>query len=439
MRKFFCASSKINQKLKMKKVIIIAPQFPPCNLTAAHRSRYFASYLSKFGWETKVLTVKPYYYQGRFDQELTKLLPVSLEIIRTKALPQKLLGLIGDIGLRSVWQYYRELNKIIKKEKINLIYIPIPPNYSAILGPIIYKKFGVPYGIDYIDPWINNKIYYKPFSKGWWADKLGRILEPIVLRHVSFITAVAPGYYQKALLRYRWLDKNICFSLPYGAEEKEYQYLSENPRPTFLFSPCSDKFHIVYAGAMLPKAYPVLEALMRALIFLKKENKNLYQKIKLHFLGTGKNPFNSQSFSIKPLALKYNLSDVIVEYPARIPYLDTLNHLKHSGAVLILGSTEQHYTPSKVFQAILSRKPVLAILHEQSSAVKMLKEIGVGEIVIFKNKSYLTEKINTINECLIKIIGRESQKKQINREALKAYSAEMMAKKLAEVFDRSLK
>ena len=35
-----------------------------------------------------------------------------------------------------------------------------------------------------------------------------------------------------------------------------------------------------------------------------------------------------------------------------IGYVDALNHLTRSDAVLVLGSTEAHYTPSKVFQAM---------------------------------------------------------------------------------------
>ena len=38
--------------------------------------------------------------------------------------------------------------------------------------------------------------------------------------------------------------------------------------------------------------------------------------------------------------------------------------------MLVLGSTEPHYTPSKVFQAMLSRRPVFAMLHRDSTAVE---------------------------------------------------------------------
>ncbi len=69
---------------------------------------------------------------------------------------------------------------------------------------------------------------------------------------------------------------------------------------------------------------------------------------------------------------------MVSEHPHRIGYVDTLNHLMQSDAVLVLGSTEAHYTPSKVFQAMMSRRPVFAMLHEESTAVGMIRSAQAG-------------------------------------------------------------
>jgi hypothetical protein len=42
--------------------------------------------------------------------------------------------------------------------------------------------------------------------------------------------------------------------------------------------------------------------------------------------------------------------------------------LRDSTAVLLIGSSERHYTPSKVFPALVAEKPVLAVMHEASNA-----------------------------------------------------------------------
>ncbi len=423
----------------MRQVIIVAPWFPPSNLAAGHRSRYFAMYLPKFGWRVKVLTVKPSYYEERLDYELEKLLPPELEMIRTKALPIRPIRLIGDISIRAFWWHYQELCRLVKKERPQLIYVPIPPNYSAMLCYLIYHKFGIPYVIDYMDPWVYSFPGYNVlFSKRWLSYRLGRILEPIILRHVNLITAVSPNTYKILLQRYSWLDESKCIAIPMGAEEKEYQYLDRNPRPTYLFNPDDGNLHIVYAGGVPPKFHPTLYALFEAITIFKKRYPELFQKIKFHFIGTGSRYTDPKSFNVKPLAKRYNLLDIVFEYPGRIAYLDVLNHLRHANVVLILGSPEPHYTPSKVFQAVLSRRPVIAILHQKSTAVSILKEVNAGRVVTFDETKPVGRCIDEIAEAIYQEVNNINLADKINWEIFRAYSAEAMTRKLAEAFDSVL-
>ena len=423
----------------MKQLVIVAPHFPPSNLTAGHRSRYFAMHLPKFGWKVKVLSISPRYYEETIDYELEALLPTELEIIRAKAFPMCLWRLIGDIGIRAFWWHYRALCRLAKGEKIDLIFILIPSNYSALLGPLIYKRFGIPYVIDYIDPWVHSwpgcEIL---FSKAWLSYQLNRILEPIALRYASFITGVAPGYYEGALKRSPWLDASHCIDVPYGAEESDFQYLDKHPRAAYLFQPGDGNFHTVYAGAMLPRAYSILEALFQALIIIKKEQPSIFQKLRFHFIGTGSKLKDPRSFTIRPLAERYGLLDAVCEFPARIPYLDVLNHLKHAHAVLILGSSEPHYTPSKIFQAALSRRPVITLLHTKSTAVGILKEANIGTVVTFDEENPADRCIDDIVQAIYRATQHKYSPEEVNWEKFFTYSAEAMTEKLAKVFDSVL-
>lgn len=62
-----------------RRVVIVAPYFPPSNLAGVHRARLFATHLPKFGWRVQVLSVAPEYYEEPLDRELEQLLPPSLE------------------------------------------------------------------------------------------------------------------------------------------------------------------------------------------------------------------------------------------------------------------------------------------------------------------------------------------------------------------------
>ena len=421
----------------MKQVVIVAPQFPPSNLTAGHRCRYFAMHLPKFGWKVRVLSVIPSYYAEKPDLELEKLLPSDLEIIRTKAFGILPFHLIGDIGIRAFWWHYRSLCGLAKSGKADLIYIPIPPNYSALLGYLIHCRFGIPYAIDYIDPWVHpypgSGVL---FSKAWVSYHLSRILEPLALRRVKLISAVAPGYYEGVLKRYHWITPGQCLAIPYGAEERDFKYLDENPRPAYLFDPSDGNSHIVYAGAMLPRAYSTLKALFEAILLLRKKYPAFAKKLRFHFIGTSGRINAQNTFAIKALAQSYGILDTVFEYPLRISYIDVLNHLRYASCVLILGSSEPHYTPSKVFPALLSRRPLIALLHKKSTAVDILKGVNRALTVTFDEKSPAEKCVNNIVEAVYNNLNNDYISEAQDSNILGNYSAEALTARLAEAFDR---
>jgi hypothetical protein len=422
----------------MKRVLIVAPQFPPCNLAAVHRSRLFAAHLPKFGWGVRVLSVAPEYYEEPLDRELEQLLPEDLDVVRTPALSTRPVRLIGDISLRSIWWHYKEIARFIREDSVDLLYLPIPPNYSATLGPLIYRRYRIPYAIDYIDPWVHSWPGCDvALSRAWLSLRLGQMLEPIVLKHASLVTAVAPGYYEGALGRNPFLDRSRCIAMPYGAEEADFRFLDEHPRQPTLFDPADGNLHIVYAGAMLPRAYSTLESVLAAIRSGLDKNRE-FSRLRLHFIGTGSVPSDPSSYMVKPWVDRAGLSDFVRESPARIPYLEVLNHLKHAHAVLVLGSSEPHYTPSKIFQAVLSRRPVIALLHSASTGAAILKEANAGRLVTFDEKEPVDRHVGEIatafNDVLHGATGYSPER--VNWDAFRGYSAEAMAEKLACAFDR---
>lgn len=366
----------------MKKILIISSHFPPSNLAAVHRSRLFAQHLPSFGWRPTILTVHEDFYEEKLDYNLEKLLPKSLRIEKVGAFKTTKPRLIGDIGLRGFFQLYTKAKKLIKKDAFDFLYIPIPSFYVALLGRWLHESTGIKYGIDYIDPW----VHHFPgsdiiFSRHWFSTHIAKFLEPIAVKKASLITGVAEGYYKGVQERNPKLAKRALFAaMPYGGEKKDHEKVKAMNIEPYLFVQKSDKIQLVYAGAMLPKAFKPLEKILAAL----HAEPEKFQSLELYFIGTGISPDNHDGFNIKPLAEKYNLWQTSVfEYPARIPYLDVLVHLKTASGVFILGSTEPHYTPSKVYQAVLSQKPIWAVLHKESSACQVIGGSGAGIVLKF--------------------------------------------------------
>ena len=417
----------------MKKILIIYPHFPPSNLAGVHRPRLFAMHLPSFGWEPVILTVEEKFYEEKLDHNLAKLLPENLRIEKVKAFSRK--GPVGDIGLRSFFQLYTKAKSLLKNEHFDFLYIPIPSFYCALLGRWLQQSTGIKYGIDYIDPWVHDfPGSEKKWSRHWFSSKLAKLLEPVAVKNASLITGVAEGYYLPVLERNPPLKKVVTGAMPYGGEQNDHEAIKDLQQTPYLFQKKAGKIQFVYAGAMLPKAYDPLEQIFKAMAI----NNEWYLNTEFHFIGTGKSPNDNLSFNIKPLAEKYGLwENVIFEYPARIPYLDVLIHLAAADAVFILGSTEPHYTPSKVYQGVMAGKPIMAVLHSKSTAVKIIKDAEAGQVLEFDGEAELTIIETQFALALKNFLAFLNQfdPKDVKQEVFEKYSAREVTRRLAKMLE----
>lgn len=385
-----------------------------------------------------MLTVHEKYYEEEPDWNLMKLMPTDIRIQKVNAFPLTRPRLVGDIGLRAFFQLYKGAKKIIETEKIDFIFIPVPSFYCALLGPLLHRKTGVPYGIDYIDPWVHQfPGSEKVFSRHWFSTLLAKKLEPIAVKKASFLTGVAQGYYLPVFERNPGLkDKILHGAMPYGGEITDHEALQQLNLKAYLF-PKNDKLRFVYAGAMLPKAFEPLKAIFSVMA----ENRADFEGVEFHFIGTGNRSNDAQSFTIKPIALQYGLWETIVyEHPKRIPYLDVLVHLDAANAALVLGSTEAHYTPSKVYQAVLAGKPIFAVLHRESTAVQVIRESDAGVVLDFNGeididgiRRRFLDSFNSFREFY-----RKFNPALVNKSKFDQHSAKNVTRKLVDLLNKAI-
>ncbi|HKO62337.1 MAG TPA: glycosyltransferase, partial [Pyrinomonadaceae bacterium] len=215
----------------MNRVLIIGADFSPSSLPPATRIRFFATHLAEFGWEPIVLTTKPEFYDWPTDPENESLLPESLKVVRTDALSAgwtRKIG-FGDIGMRSLWSHWRAIKQICAKQRVDLIFIPVPPYVPMVLGRMAHRKFGIPYVVDYIDPWVTEYYWKVPRAQRppkWpLAYSLSRLLEPYSLKRVAGITGVSKGTTDSVVNRYRYLADGQATEIPYGAEARDFEYV----------------------------------------------------------------------------------------------------------------------------------------------------------------------------------------------------------------------
>lgn len=475
----------------MKSLLIIYPHWPPSNLAGVHRPRLIANYLEDFGWHPVVLTVRPEYYEEKPDWDLCKTVSGKVEVHYTNAFRVTKPRLIGDIGLRAFWQIYQAAIQIIKQKKIDFIWIPIPSFYTALIGRLLYEKTKIPYGIDYIDPWVRD-ITGRRDWRHVLSNGLAKILEPIAIKKAALITGVAEEYYMPALSRNFKKEEIISaggvsespagnsereeenfngrkttkqtnkstirqifhlrlpirvsrrkegtlmnpihhLAFPYGFDPRDHQIKLENVELPWQDIPnCKP---LVYAGAFLPNSRLFIECLFKAIADLIRE-KQWDENCHLFFLGTGSYPGKS----IAEYAIENGIERYVHEVRERFPFLHILNFLSAAFGVMVIGSTEKHYTASKTYQAIMSKRLVLAVLHEESSAVQALNDFDrCRYLTRYKNETTSSELTVELLRNLSKFLSQESKTQAINSAGITKWSSKRNAKDFAYVLTYVIK
>src|SRR5438552_11265950 len=292
----------------MKRVAIIAPDFAPSSLPPATRVRLFSRHLPEFGWKPIIITTKPEFYEAPVDLENERLVSPSVEVIRTNALPTKWTRKIGvgDVGMRSLWHHWRALSRLHKKTRIDLVLVPVPPYVPMILGRLAHMRFGIPYVIDYIDPWVTE--FYRQLPKKQrppkWplADALARTLEPFALKRAAHVTGVSKGTTDGVISRYSWMSPQDTTEIPYGGESTDIEYIRQHPRHNSIFSSEDGLLHLSYLGACIPAMHASLRALFAAARLGLERTPELFGRLRLHFVGTSYAPNGSGPHDVLALA-----------------------------------------------------------------------------------------------------------------------------------------
>jgi glycosyltransferase involved in cell wall biosynthesis len=373
----------------VKNVVIIAPDFTPSSYPPALRARFFAQHLREFGWNPIVLTTYPENYEWSVDPENNRLLDPSLEVIRTSALPIKWTRKMGfgDLGIRTLLPHWCALSRICRTRRVDVILISVPPNWPIALGRLAHMRFGIRYILDYNDPILTQYYWklprYKRPPKWALVYTLYRFLEPFALKRVDQLIGVDDSYMADLFKNYEWLRGVRATPVAFGVEPGDFEYVRQNPRPNPLFTPRDGLFHMSYVGRGGHDMVAALRAFLTAVQRGRQKAPEVYERLRIHFVGTTYAPNAEGQYQVLPVAQECGVDDIVEERPGRVQHLDAIQILLDSDALVLLGSEAPHYTASKIFPYILAAKPLLALFHEESRAVKLLEETRAGRAVTF--------------------------------------------------------
>lgn len=417
----------------MRNALLISPFFLPSNLAGVHRVRVMSGGLAAHGWNPTVVAVGSSFHEETIDPSLRHLLPANVDVDEVTAWPAALcrpLG-FGDISLRGQWQLRRRVAELVRQLRPAVIFATVLPGYTALVGRWAKRQFQIPFVLDYQDPWGRDATGPLSWNKAGVAARLSRYFEPKILPSVDALTAVSEE--TLASLRRRSLirpDLPIEI-IPIGADRRDHEVAARYG--SSLIQRIDHSLTIAYVGTLTEKMLPALRTFLNAMASSRETS----EKIQFHLIGTSARPEGGDRLNLKQLIADAGVTEQVHLHPARIGYLDALKTMQEADLLLLIGSTESHYTASKLFPYWLSGKPIMGIFHRDSTIVSLARKLGGTRLVLFDSE----HGPDTNTSELAALLGEFSRRNANvipprNEGAFEPYSAMGIAGRYAELFNK---
>ncbi|MDI1335061.1 MAG: hypothetical protein PSU94_02660 [Lacunisphaera sp.] len=373
----------------MKRVLIISPHFPPVNAPDCHRVRMSLPYYRRFGWDPVVLAVHPRHRPDWRDESLSASLPDDVPVHYCEALPLGFTRWFGihNLGLRCVPFISRTGVALLLREQFDLVFFSTTQYLVTPLGPVWLRDTGVPYVIDLQDPWRSD--YYEqpgaPRPPGGWKYQFARLtawlFEERAFRGAAGFISVSHHYFRELAQRYPWFAARPQAVIPFGGPQADFDHLRAHPAPSPVRLGPAGCQHWVAAGSLGPAFGHALRVLFAGLKRLRVQDPALAARLRLHFVGTSYAPPDQAPLAAKPIAEAYGVGDLVTESPPRIGYLDSLRLMQDADGLLLLGSDDLAYSPSKIYPNYMTGRPILALAHHGSLLADLLTRLNCAQLV----------------------------------------------------------
>ncbi len=411
----------------MRRVLMIAHQFPPIGGSGVQRTVKFVKYLPDFGYKCIVFT-RQAKKAALTDDTLYLDIPADTIIYRTKAwdlsewfFPLNLTGkfirrrvLIPD-GER-LWEHFsiKKAIQIVKDEKIQLLYSTSQPFSTHLLALEIKKKYPeIPWVADFRDEWTNN-AFVKAYNYNLMRIRKEKHMERRVFEMADSVVINTPFMRDNSVRD----NPDLAYKfrvIPNGFDREDFEGIT-NGEP-------NDKFTLTYTGLIYGNTSP--ETVFKALSTLLDEKKIDPAKIKLCFVGRFKEG------NLTQMAKAYNVLEMIEILPY-LSHRESIKKLMMSDALLLLlgKGTDAIYT-GKLMEYINTGKPILASVPANGAAAALIKETGTGFIADCDDIETTARHIQTLYESWL------AGEKPIspNIKLISRYERRELTKELANIFN----
>ncbi|MFY0481258.1 glycosyltransferase family 4 protein [Flavobacterium sp. PLA-1-15] len=374
----------------MKKVLIIAYYWPPAGGPGVQRWLKFVKYLPDFGIQPIVYVpenptypivdegllsevsdkaiiikkkiVEPYGFASFFSKKNTK--KISSGIIpnqKKQSLIQKMLlwvrgnMFIPDARVLWVKPSVKFLEKYITENNIETIITTGPPHSLHLIGLELKQKLNINWMADFRDPWTTIG-YHKALKLSDSASKKHKELESKVLNAADTILVTS----ETTKTEFQALTTKPIEVITNGFDVEKVEK-----------QPLDEKFSIAHIGSFLSERNPRI--LWKCLKEIIKENPSFKTDFQLKLIG----------------AVSQEVLDTISEFRLN-DYVNNLGYVSHKEAVahqrksqvLLLIEIDSEDTksiiPGKLFEYMVSERPIIAIGPEGSDFSEIIRNTNTG-------------------------------------------------------------
>jgi hypothetical protein len=422
------------------KVLIVSPRFAPSNAADSHRVRLLLPYFAQLGWQAEVLAVDWRDVPCAVDPWLEQRVPDEVPIHCVRAWRLGGWGLNG-LAQRSAWPLWRYGCELLERGDFDLVFFSTTEFLLHALGPLWQRRFGVPFCMDYQDPWVSD--YYREHPsvippggrlKFGVMDRVDRFAEACVVPRCAGFLSVSAPYLDALDRRYGQLvAQQPRLIQVFPGEPDEFAAL---PAATSAQdAPANGPRVIRYVGRGGADMAWSARAFLVAWRSLIDEGLLSPQALRFEAIGTSYAASDSGQRTFVPVAQALGLSKYVSESPGRLPYGEVLTTLRSSDALVVFGSDDASYTASKIYPFLLARRPLLAIFHRDSSVVGLIGEVGGARCATFSSGDSVESPAAEIRAFLLGVAAGDAAV-ELSEQRFEAYTAHAQAIRVTDWFSR---
>jgi glycosyltransferase involved in cell wall biosynthesis len=340
-----------------RKLLLLAPHFPPCAAVAVHRMLGLVRHLPAHGWES-VVVASPNSPHEPSDPGLAALVPADTTTFLPVPHPR---GYWGKINRRfapdMLWRHrmWRAALTAIRDHRPDALVSSYPTEIIHELGLALKKRTGLPWIADFRDPLATMRLQKTPPREMRWITQVERdtiaLADRVVGNTPIFTDALRQAYPQCA---------SKISTITNGYDPEAFTGIAK--------APTRDRLSILYTGELYFGRDP--RAFLDALAELHADPSA--PKMGLDFVGRW-----AQEYDLPTFVRARGLGD-LVTIGGVIPYGACLRKTMEADILLLVHTPGYaHGLPAKIFEYIGAKRPILVLTEKAGDIGWVLREAGV--------------------------------------------------------------